>query len=174
MSIRHASPPRRPRVEQFVRLDFVLAVILTVIYPLYFFGRAVIVARHRHLLPGLLRYWRVSGLLMVAVYLLASMAPGRFVSGLWARLAIVRTLAQLPHDDAHWQRWRTVCMSYCLIGSGLQLWYVTHPQLLPVYSGAARDFVTTMHPHTTPESWQRWGERGLLAWIFVHILEQSR
>jgi hypothetical protein len=169
MTPRHVS--MMPRVRQFVRADFVIAVIITVLYPLYFLGRAVLLTKHRHTLRGMLAYWRVASLLMVSVYLVAGGRNDRMLVGALARLAMLRALYQLPSDDAVWQRWRWVGMAYCLGGVSAQLATIADTTVHAEYVAATRVFTDTMHPQRTAHELARWGQVGLGAWLMVWVLE---
>lgn len=106
--------------RSLVYLDFVLAVLLTVLAPL---ALLVINWRLPRLKARLIGYWRVSALLMVTVYLLIGQAPIGFVTGVLARLLIALRLV-LPlepvHSDTRRYRvfnvWRTITIGYCLVG----------------------------------------------------------
>ena len=160
-----------PRLRQLVRADFVMAVLITVLYPLYFLGRAVLVAKHRHTLWGLLAYWRAAGLLMVSVYLVAGGRTDRMIVGALARLAILRALYELPPDDALWRRWRWVGMVYCLGGVTAQLATITDVAVHAEYAAATRVFTDVVHPQRVARELADWGQAGLLSWSAVWVLE---
>ena len=103
-----------------VHLDFVLAVLLTVLAPL-----VLLIANWQTppLKARLIGYWRVSALLMVTVYLLIGQAPVGFVTGILARLLMaVRLVLPLEPSHPHTPRyqifnlWRSITVGYCLVG----------------------------------------------------------
>lgn len=149
-----------------VRIDFVTAVLLTVVAPLLLLLRA---ARDRQqvLLSALLSYWRASSLLMVAVYLLAGERRSAFVCGVGARLLIPWTLRQAPAEtDERYLRWRRVVSAYCLLGAGLNLptlrcaWTGRLSPLCRAYIEPAQEFCALLHPGVSQERLGRAGEIG--------------
>lgn len=103
-----------------VYLDFVLAVLLTVLAPLVLLIVNWPVTRIKKRLIG---YWRVSALLMITVYLLMGQAPLGFVTGVLARLLIALRLV-LPLEPSHpdtpryqvFNLWRSITIGYCVVG----------------------------------------------------------
>lgn len=103
-----------------VYLDFVLAVLLTVLAPLVLL---IVNWRVPRLQARLIGYWRVSALLMVTVYLLIGQAPVGFVTGILARLLMALRLV-LPLEPSHpntpryqiFNLWRSITIGYCLVG----------------------------------------------------------
>jgi hypothetical protein len=158
-------------VAVLVRVDFLAAVLLTVVAPLLLLARAV---RHKQqaLIGALLSYWRASSLLMVAVYLLIDKRWMGFVCGIVARLLIPYILLRNAISGDMWYtRWRRVVSTYCLIGATLNLPLLRclrRKQLSPLcraYIEPAQQFGEVVHPDVPPERLGRAGEIGL--WAFV-------
>lgn len=143
-----------------VRIDFMLAVLLLVLWPL---ALLILSPQNRPLLWPMLAYWRASSLLMVAVYLMIAELPVAFLCGVLARIFIPIVLWQgdvlykmqtdLPQPYLLWRRAAT---GYCLFGA-----LITLPLLEPVFtsriSESARvwlqppqEFGRIFHPHADP------------------------
>lgn len=159
-----------------VRIDFVTAVLLTVIAPLLLLARAVR-DRQRALLNTLLSYWRASSLLMVAVYLLIGQRPAAFVCGVGARLLIPWTLRHTPAGaDARYQRWRRAVSVYCLLGAALNLptlrcaWTSRLSPLCRAYIEPAQEFGALLHPGVPREQLGRVGGIGLRCFVTGAVL----
>lgn len=111
----------------WVKLDFVLAVLLTVVSPLLLLFLSL---REKSLLYRLLAYWRVSALLAISVYLLMAEMRIGLLMGIAARLLIPPVLwlgdglMQSSHDlpDSHhkiygfFKKWRMTVGIYCVLG----------------------------------------------------------
>ena len=110
-------------MQILVFTDFVLAVLLTVLIPLLFL---VFYRNSRATLFRLLAYWRVSSLLMIAVYLLMAEQPAGLLSGVVARILIplVIWFGDGLLGDRHGRistgkffiAWKQVITIYCLLG----------------------------------------------------------
>lgn len=159
-----------PLLRVLVRLDFVTAVLLTVIAPLLLLVRAVR-ARERAMVGALLSYWRASSLLMVAVYLLIGERPVAFVCGIGARLLIPWTLRQPPAGaDGRYELWRRLISAYCLLGAALNLPTLRCVQgdqssLCRAYIEPTQEFGALLHPGVSRERLGRAGEIGLRAFV---------
>lgn len=154
-----------------VRIDFVMAVLLTVIAPLLLLVRAVR-DRQQALLSTLLSYWRASSLLMVAVYLMIGQRPAAFVCGIGARLLIPWTLRHTPAGaDARYQRWQRAINVYCLLGAALNLptlrcvWTGQLSPLCRAYIEPAQEFGALLHPGVPREQLGRVGALGLRCFV---------
>jgi hypothetical protein len=177
------TPPRWLRA--LVHVDFVAAVLLSVLIPLALLVRAIL--RRREQLPLLLRYWRVSALLMVTVYLLAGRRPHAPAAGIAARLLIAQTLAEPPlvrtqpaaslrHSlasaDPLLEHWRRITCAYCLGGAAANL-----PMLLPhaatlraAYAEPPTTYANLFHPALAPATLGRIGDAGLAAYAAGALL----
>jgi hypothetical protein len=152
-----------------VRLDFVAAVVLTVLIPLALLERAVRVGRTDELWL-LLRYWRASSLLLVTVYLLAGERREAFPAGVAARLLIAQTLLRselVAGEDTLLDRWRQTAGWYCLAGATLTAPMLQGlvanelPPLCRAYIEPTQEFAALLHPRTTREQLGRAGLVGL-------------
>jgi len=137
-------PPNANVLDLFIRLDFVLAVLLLVASPL---GLLVAAVRRPMLRQHLLAYWRASSLLMITVYLMMDGRPVAFVAGnaalvliplaLWGGDALFPARQyQLDGDPvaAWFRRWRVAAVLFC--GASLLL---TLPTLRCVSAEAGVD-----------------------------------
>lgn len=111
----------------WVKLDFVLAVLLTVILPLLLLFFSI---RNKPLLSRLLAYWRTSALLAISVYLLMGELSVGLLTGFIARLLIPPVLwlgdglmlssKPLPESKNKIYRffslWRSTVSVYCAVG----------------------------------------------------------
>lgn len=181
-----AADPRIPRgLRALVHADFVAAVALTVLAPLVLLLRAALSRREQ--LPILLRYWRVSALLMVTVYLLAGRRPHAPAAGITARLLIAHTLADPPliqtqhaaslrgdlvSVDPLFERWRRLTYAYCLGGAAANV-----PMLLPIartlraaYAEPPTTYARLLHPNLPPAALGRIGDSGLAAYTAGALL----
>lgn len=154
-----------------VRLDFVAAVLLTVIAPLLLLVEAIR-TKQRLLLRAMLSYWRASSLLMVVVYLLIDERRTGFVCGVAARLLIPYTMLRSAVPGDKWYtRWRTIVSVYCLAGATLNLPLLrclrsrSLSPLCRAYVEPAQQFGAVLHPNVSRERLGRVGEWGL--WAFV-------
>lgn len=162
--------------QDWVQLDFVLAVLLTVIAPLILlfssFGYQSLIAR-------MLAYWRVSALLAITVYLLMAEISLGLITGVMARILIppVLWLGDGLIQSTHLHRnstvvykafsaWRIALTLYCIAGV-----IFTFPLLTCGLSGQVsakcaswyvppQKFGTLLHE---PEDWQKFGEVALFA-----------
>ncbi len=153
-----------------VRLDFVAAVLLTVLAPLVLLLRAC--TRHREQLPALLAYWRSSSLLMVTVYLLVGERRIAFLTGIAARLLIPFTLRVAPPTTDRWfLRWRQAVRGYCLLGAVLNIPMLrclrSHPPavICRAYAEPPREFAALLHPRASHEQLGQVGMWGLRAFL---------
>ncbi len=158
-----------------VRLDFVVAVALTVIAPLILLVRAI-QQRQRALVAALLAYWRVSSLLMIAVYLLISERPTAFLCGIAARLLIPWTVLRYSKtSDVWYERWRVLVTRYCLLGAALNvgtLRCIDRKQFSPLcraYIEPAQQYGNLIHPNVRRETLGRIGEVGLGCYIVAAL-----
>ncbi len=168
--------PIKPVVGALVRADFVAAVLLTVLAPLVLLLRAVR-KRQQALIAALLSYWRVSSLLMVAVYLLIGERRMGFVCGIAARLLILYAVLRHASDlDPWYTRWRRVVSGYCLLGVLVNLPVVrclrsTHySPLCQAYIASAQQFGDVVHSRVERERLARAGEWGLRAFVAGAVL----
>lgn len=158
-----------------VRLDFVAAVLLTVLAPLVLLIRAW--TRHREQLPALLAYWRSSSLLMVTVYLLAGERRSAFLTGIAARLLIPFTLRVAPATTDRWfLRWRQAVRGYCLLGAVLNMPLLrcmrSHPPatICRAYAEPPREFAALLQPRASREQLGQVGVWGLWAFLAGAVL----
>jgi hypothetical protein len=160
-----------------IRIDFLAAVVLTVLAPLTLLVRALLTKREQ--VGALLSYWRSSSLLMIAVYLLIGERPAGFLSGITARLLIPFTLWQQHSNDAWFNRWRQIVSGYCLLGALLNLPLLrcairppaedtsdTAQEPLGIFCRAyvepAQEFAAVVHPGVPRETLAKVGDAGLV------------
>ena len=160
-----------------VKADFVLAVTLTVVIPLFILFLSL---KQPSLLARMLAYWRISALLAITVYLLMAEMRIGLVSGVVARALIPPVLwlgdglmksSRRPETDSHilmkvFVAWRITVTAYCIFGvlftlpllhcgiSGTlsprcESWFVP-PQL----------YGASLHPDA---NWQQLGKYALIA-----------
>ena len=125
-----------------VRIDFMLAVLLSVLAPLVLLAAAW---RTPGLRARMLAYWRTSALLMITTYLLMGREPSGLYLGVLARVLIPVTLWRGDglQGDLPWRQlplagrlvrgfrvWRSIMTAYCLVGV---LW--TSPLLTALWHG---------------------------------------
>ncbi len=109
--------------SRLVYTDFVLAVLLTVLVPLALLIWAA-VQKNKPLARKMIAYWRVSALLMVAVYLLIGGVPIAYLAGVSARVFIPLSLFWPLGEAKSWEGvaerafvyWRRVVTVYCGLG----------------------------------------------------------
>lgn len=172
----------QPWLKVAVRVDFLAAVLLTVIAPLLLLARALRTRREQ--VPALLAYWRSSSLLMVAVYLLIGERKIAFPTGVAARLLIPWTLwRQGDLGDPWFARWRRWVSGYALLGALLTLPLLRcmrqqpHGPLCRAYIEPAQEFGAVLHPTTSRAVLGRVGETGLACFAVVAawlVLRQPR
>jgi hypothetical protein len=158
-------------LHALVRLDFVAAVVLTVVAPLVLLARALWEGRQEQL-AALLGYWRASSLLMVTVYLLVGERRWAFVCGVAARLLIPWSLRN-PVPDAHpwYEWWRRVASGYCLLGVALTAPMLRcaacgkQTTLCRAYVEPTQEFAALLHPGQSRERLGRVGDLGLRAFV---------
>lgn len=167
----------------WVKLDFVLAVLLTVLFPLILLFLSF---HEKNLLSRLLAYWRVSALLAISVYLLMGENSVGLLTGIAARILIPPVLwlgdglmqsGQPLSDKSSLQHrlfrgWRFAVTGYCVAGVLFTL------PLLPcglsgyVTEGCASWFVpaqifgSLLHDHKT---WQTLSEYALVALVIYAL-----
>ncbi len=164
-------PPLIPRwLRALVHLDFVAAVLLTVVAPLLLLVRAA--TRYTEQIPILLAYWRSSSLLMVTVYLLVGERRIAWLAGIGARLLIPWTLrAPLATSDPWFPRWQRVVRGYCLLGALLNvpmlrcLWQNPPGTICRAYVEPPRKFAAVLHPGVSSERLGTLGMAGLAAFV---------
>ncbi|NJK78705.1 MAG: DUF3177 family protein [Chloroflexaceae bacterium] len=167
------SVPRLLRI--LVRLDFIAAVVLTVLLPLVLLVRAV--RSRREQVADLLGYWRASSLLMVSVYLLIGKRRTAFVSGIAARLLIPWSLRHASYtNDPRFTRWKRWITAYCLGGALLNLPLLaclrqqSPTALCRAYIEPTQEFGAVLHPGVSRETLGRVGDAGLLAFVVGAVL----
>lgn len=178
MTSRQSSPPTWMRVA--VRVDFVAAVALTVVAPLLLLAVAIRAGK-RGELQALLRYWRVSSLLMVTVYLLIGERRAAFPAGVAARLLIAHNLLSGSDDlEGNWAaRWRRVTGWYCLVGTLLTAPMLRGavaeelPPLCRAYIEPTQEFAALLHPGTSREQLGRIGDIGLALFLVGALIEAA-
>ena len=163
-----------------IRIDFVLAVVLTVLAPLAFLFRAIfqgIPAQWKLLID----YWRSSSLLMVTVYLLIGERRVAFVCGMAARFLIAWTVMRSPPTpDLVFERWRWFVSRYCLIGGALNaplLRCVVQRCLSPwcqAYIEPPKEFGNVLHPGVPHTKLGRVGDVGLISFLLGALLVCAR
>lgn len=162
--------------QDWVQLDFVLAVVLTVIIPLIllFFSLSL-----QGLVSRMLAYWRISALLAITVYLLMAEISLGLITGVMARILILPVLWMgdglmqstfLKRSSTAVYKafavWRVALSLYCIAGVIL-----TWPLLACGVSGQVtaqcaswyvppQQFGTFLHE---PKNWQTFGEIALVA-----------
>ncbi len=158
-----------------MNLDFLLAVLLTVVMPLGFLSAAWQEPRLKQRLIG---YWRVSALLMVSLYLLIAQTPLGFVTGILARVLIPLRLVlplELSHVDSRVYRvfnvWRSITCGYCVVGV---LWTLPLLHCLVWQSTVCRawyvpaaSFRQVIHPNVPPHVLGWVGVIGLIIYGFA-------
>jgi hypothetical protein len=162
-------------LDLVVRLDFVVAVGLTVIAPLILLIR-VVQRKQQAIVKVLLSYWRVSSLLMVAVYLLIGERPIAFMCGVAARLLIPWTVLRHARTADPWyERWRTVVSGYCLVGAALNgttlrcLGNGQLPSICRAYIKPAQQYGDVLHPNVPRQTLGKVGEIGLFCYVVAGI-----
>lgn len=168
------TPLLAPWMRILVRIDFIVAVALTVLAPLALLTGAVREQRASEL-RVLLRYWRVSSLLMVTVYLLIGERRVAFPTGLAARLLIARTLlgttGPVDEQDVWFAGWRRAAGSYCVAGAVLTTpllrgsFSTELPPICRAYIEPTQEFAALLHPLVASERLGRIGVVGL--WVFA-------
>lgn len=171
-------PPIWLRV--LARVDFVAAVVLTVLAPLALFARAV-QGRRAAEVRLLLRYWRSSSLLMVTVYLLIGERRVAFPAGIAARLLIAQTLlrgADTIEGEGNWFRnWRRLAGGYCLGGAALTAPLLSGcfadelPPFCRAYIEPTQEFGALLHPGTPRERLGKVGIAGLWAFLAGALIQ---
>ncbi len=161
--------------DWLVRLDFVLAVLLTVLAPLGLLFWAALKGREI-IFRKLVNYWRVSSLLMITVYLLAAAVPIGFLTGIAARILIPLSLGfgrRIDEEESGFESsfylWRQVVTIYCAVGVLFNLpllrctfaWNVQPP--CTAWLGPVREFVGVVHPGVSFEL------LGTFAWVALGI-----
>lgn len=158
-----------------VHLDFIMAVLLTVIAPLVLLLRSAVNRRWRHQMPSFLAYWRASSLLMVSVYLFLARRPYAMVSGISARIAIAWTLLRFPYaDDRVTRFWVWVTVGYCLAGASINILTIGDPLLIHEYANATQVYARMFHRQQHQRYFAWVGDIGLFAWIFGAFLALRR
>lgn len=158
-------------VRQRVHADFVLAVLLTVVYPLLFLLRALCISAYHHQRGAWLRYWRTASLLMVAVYGFAGGQSRAYAIGMLARLAIVRVVLEMDLDAGWAQRWQWACATYCLLGASMQFAHADDAVVRREYAGATQLYQQRMHPMRSSADMARWARFGWWGWLGVVTME---
>jgi len=158
-------------VRQRVHADFVLAVLLTVIYPMWLLLRAVCVPTYHHQRSDFLRYWRTASLLMVAVYGLAGGQPQAHAVGVLARLAILRVVLSMQVDGGWARRWQWSCATYCLVGASMQIAYLGDTAVRHEYVVATQLYHHHLHATRSSAELARWAWLGWWGWLSVAVLE---
>jgi hypothetical protein len=176
--------PSPALLRVLIRLDFVAAVLLTVLAPLTLLGLAV-QQRNGQQLRLLLRYWRASSLLMITVYLLAGERRSAFPAGVAARLLLARMLLarERQKEETWFQRWQRLAGSYCLGGALLTapmlraLFAIELPPLCRAYIEPTQEFAALLHPTASTYQLGRAGKIGLalfFAGALVQLLVDAR
>ena len=163
--------------QDWVQLDFIIAVLLTVIIPLILLFSSF---GHQNLIARILAYWRVSALLAITVYLLMAEISLGLITGVVARLLIPPVLwlgDGLMQSTTHLHRnstvvykafsaWRIALTLYCIAGVIFTLPLLTCGLSGQVSAKCAswyvppQKFGTLLHE---PEDWQTFGEVALFA-----------
>lgn len=161
------------------RVDFVAAVVLTVLAPLALLARAAQGGRAAEL-QMLLRYWRGSSLLMVTVYLLIGERRVAFPAGIAARLLIARALLKGPvaiEEDAWFRGWRRLAGGYCLGGAALTAPLLSGcftnelPPFCRAYIEPTEEFGALLHPDIPRERLGKVGIAGLWAFLAGALIQ---
>lgn len=166
--------------SRLVYTDFVLAVLLTVLVPLALLIWAA-VRRDTPLVGKMIAYWRVSALLMVAVYLLIGGVPIAYLAGVAARVLIPLSLFWPLGERERWDSragrvfvyWRRVVTLYCGLGV-----LVTAPLLgctlrwtisarCAVWRGPPLEFSRVVHGGLEPSTAATIGWLGLALYLAV-------
>lgn|GEM_PF-3287428 len=163
-----------PLLRQRVHADFVLAVLLTVVYPVWFLLRALCVPAYHQQRGAWLRYWRTASLLMVAVYGLAGGQARAYAIGMLARVAIVRVVLDMDLDAGWARRWQWACATYCLIGASMQLGYHDDSAVRREYALATQLYHQHVHATHSGAQLAQWARFGWWGWLSVAVLEWWR
>jgi hypothetical protein len=167
----------------WIKLDFVLAVLLTVLVPLLLLFSSI---KEPPLQYRLLAYWRISALLAITVYLLMAESSIGLLSGVVARILIppvlwlgdglMKSSSPLAAQGKSIYRlfywWRGAVSIYCLLGV-----IFTLPLLQCGWTGMVTErcaawyippqmFGSLLHE---PTQWQRFGEYALVA-LVVYVV----
>jgi hypothetical protein len=158
--------------------DYKIAVVLTVIMPLLLLGWAFWI-RSQSLIQLLIRYWRISSLLAITVYLMIAGAPISFLTGLVARVLIPISLwfwpSTKPPISPIWTQqvfegWRWSVTVYMSIGSIFSMGFIPCAFQDP-FSSACRAwlqpplrFRDIFHPNTSTEIFGIVGSIGLFVY----------
>lgn len=163
-----------------VRIDFVLAVVLTVFAPLVFLFRAIFRGIPEQW-KMLIDYWRSSSLLMVTVYLLIGERRVAFACGMAARFLIAWTvLRSPPTSDLLFERWRWLVGRYCLIGGALNVPLLAcmvqrcWSPWCQAYIEPPKEFGALLHPDVPHTKLGRVGDIGLISFLFGAMLVCAR
>jgi hypothetical protein len=165
------APLPRPLPRQWVHADFVMAVILTVIYPMLFLLRALCFPAYHHQRGVWLRYWRTASLLMVAVYGLAGGQAQAAVTGMLARVAITKVVLEMRLDTGWARRWQWACATYCLVGASMQVAYHDDGAVRHEYVVATQLYHQRLHATRSHADLARWARRGWWGWLVVALAE---
>lgn len=153
------------------RVDFVTAVVLTVLAPL---GLLVTALREGNSVQtqALLRYWRNSSLLMVTVYLLIGERRAAFLCGVAARMLIAWSLRQpLAGSGPGYENWRRITHSYALYGAAFNLPLLKcalggrADAFCQAYVEPAQEFGAFVHPRASRDLLGRIGDTGLVVFL---------
>ncbi len=157
-----------------VHADFVLAVVLTVVIPLFLLMRSIVAPEKRTQLMPFLTYWRASSLLMVTVYLLIAHRPYAMMSGISARIAIAWALLRFPvRNDPFVCWWVWVTVGYCLAGAAINSTQISDEVVFREYAEATKVYTQLFHRDHDVHLLGRVGDIGLISWavgaLVVHI-----
>lgn len=158
-----------------IHVDFVLAVVLTVIFPLGLLFRSLFAQSKRHQLMPLLAYWRASSLLMVTVYLLVAQRPYAMVSGITARIAIAWSLLRFPYqNDALTRWWVWLTVGYCLAGATVNIGQINDGAVRREYTAATQVYAQLFHRDHDVRLLGRVGDVGLISWVVGALVWRLR
>lgn len=154
-----------------IHVDFVLAVVFTVIVPIILLLRSVLNRALRHQIKPLLAYWRASSLLMVTVYLLIAHRPYAMVSGITARIAIAWSLMSFPYyNDVISRWWVWVTVGYCLAGAAVNLRQINDIKIQHEYEAATQVYAQLFHHDHDKDMLGHVGDIGLMSWVIGALM----
>ncbi|MDZ7706102.1 MAG: DUF3177 family protein [Trueperaceae bacterium] len=166
--------------SRLVYTDFVLAVLLTVLAPLALLVWSA-ARKNKPLIGTMIAYWRVSALLMVAVYLLIGGVPIAYLAGVAARVFIPLSLFWPLGETRRWDSlagrvfvyWRRVVTLYCGFGVlvtapllGCTLRWAVSPRC-EVWRGPPLEFSGVVHGGLEPSLAANLGWGGLIIYASV-------
>lgn len=154
-----------------IHVDFVLAVVFTVLVPIVLLVRSILNGALHYQIAPFLTYWRASSLLMVTVYSLIAQRPHAMVSGITARIAIAWSLLRFPYQNdalARWWVWLTV--GYCLAGATVNIGQINDGAVRREYAAATQVYAQLFHRDHDVRLLGRVADIGLMSWVIGALI----